>query len=145
MKVVWRQHTLNDTSHFTICHSKFVIKNISTLVYLEENLNLKNELLKYYFCEIKDFIIKNHIWRYIENFGHQNPSKKPSLLSMLPHHITIDLLFIKKHYVKVHGVHIHWLWIVTSFWVLLWKSIMLWLLRNYPWNSYNVIILYITL
>jgi hypothetical protein len=41
---------LNHTSHFTSYHSKFVIKNNSTLVYLMENLNLKDELLKYYFC-----------------------------------------------------------------------------------------------
>ncbi len=35
---------------------------------------------------------------------------------------------------------IHWLWTVTSFWVPLWKLIMLWLFKYYPWNSYSVII-----
>jgi hypothetical protein len=49
VKVVWKQDTLNHASHFTSYHLKFIIKNISTLVYLMENLNFKNDLLKYYF------------------------------------------------------------------------------------------------
>jgi hypothetical protein len=48
-KVVWRQDTLNHISHFTRNHLKFIIKVFSTLVYLMENLNLKDKLLKYYF------------------------------------------------------------------------------------------------
>jgi hypothetical protein len=55
----------------------------------------------------KELIRKNHNSKYIENFDHQNPSKKSSLVSTLPHHITIEFLFIKKNYMKVHGVHIH--------------------------------------
>jgi hypothetical protein len=55
-----------------------------------ENLNLKDEVLRYYFCSIKDVTTKNHSTRYIENFGHQNPSKKSSLVSMLQHPITIE-------------------------------------------------------
>jgi hypothetical protein len=55
-----------------------------------ENLNLKDELLNYYFHFVKDFIKKNLNSRYIENFGHQNLSKKSSLVSMLLHHITVE-------------------------------------------------------
>jgi hypothetical protein len=33
---------------------------------------------------------KNHNSRYIEKFGHQNPLKNISLISMLPHHIIIE-------------------------------------------------------
>jgi hypothetical protein len=55
-----------------------------------EKLNLKDELLNYYFHSIKDLIRKNHNSRYVENFGHQNFSKKSFLISMLLHHITIE-------------------------------------------------------
>jgi hypothetical protein len=55
-----------------------------------ENLNLKDELLNYYFHLVKDLIRKNHNSKYIQNFGHQNLSKKSSLVSMLLHHITIE-------------------------------------------------------
>jgi hypothetical protein len=55
-----------------------------------ENLNLKDELLNYYFHLVKDLIKKNQNSRYIEKFGHQNPSKKSSLVLMLLCHITID-------------------------------------------------------
>jgi hypothetical protein len=82
--------TLNHTSHFASYHLKFVIKKIATLVYLMDNLNLKDELLNYYFHSIKDLIRKNHNSRYIKTFGHQNLSKKSSLLSMLLHHITLS-------------------------------------------------------
>jgi hypothetical protein len=64
-----------------------------------ENFNLKDELLNYYFHSINDLIRKNHNSRYIENFGHQNPSKKSSLVSMLLHHITIEYIInLKKLY-----------------------------------------------
>jgi hypothetical protein len=86
---VWKQNTLNHTSHFTSYHLKFIIKKIATLVYLMENLNLKDEVLNYYFHLVKDLIRKNHNSRYIENFGHQKPSKKSSV-SMLFRHITIE-------------------------------------------------------
>ncbi len=33
---------------------------------------------------------KNHNSKYIGKFGHQNPFKKSSLISMLPHHIIIE-------------------------------------------------------
>jgi hypothetical protein len=55
-----------------------------------ENLNLKDDVLNYYFHLVKDLIRKNHNSRYIENFGHQNPSKKSFLVLMLLHHITIE-------------------------------------------------------
>ncbi len=55
-----------------------------------ENLNLKDELLNYYFHFEKDLIRKNHNSRYIEKFDHQNLSKKSSLVLMLLHHITIE-------------------------------------------------------
>jgi hypothetical protein len=55
-----------------------------------ENLNLKDELLNYYFHSVKDLRRKHHNSRYIENFGHQNLYKKFALVSMLLHHITIE-------------------------------------------------------
>jgi hypothetical protein len=56
-----------------------------------ENFNLKYELLKYYFHSVKDLIRKNHNSKYRrKKIGHQNPSKKSSLVSMLLHHITIE-------------------------------------------------------
>jgi hypothetical protein len=55
-----------------------------------ENLNLIDKILNYYFHLVRDLIRKNHNSRYIETFGHQNRSKKSSLVSMLLHHITID-------------------------------------------------------
>jgi hypothetical protein len=58
-----------------------------------ENLNLKYELLNYFF----HLMGKTHNSKYIEKFGHQNPLKKSSLVSMLPHHIIIVPYSIKKH------------------------------------------------
>jgi hypothetical protein len=84
-----------------------------------ENLNLKDELLNYYFHLVKDLIRKNQNSRYIENFGHQNLSKKSSLVSTFYIILPLIPLLIKKHYMKVHGVHTHQLWIVTNFWVLI--------------------------
>jgi hypothetical protein len=55
-----------------------------------ENLNLKNELLNYYFHSVKDLIKKNNNSKYIKKFGHQNPFKMSSLVSILLHHITIE-------------------------------------------------------
>jgi hypothetical protein len=55
-----------------------------------ENINLKNELLNYYFHQVKDLIKKHHNSNYIEIFYHQNPSKKSSLASMVSHHIAIE-------------------------------------------------------
>jgi len=55
-----------------------------------DNLNLEDELLNYYFHSVNDLIRKNHNSRYIKKIGHQNPSKKSSLVSMLLHHITIE-------------------------------------------------------
>jgi hypothetical protein len=56
------------------------------------------------------------------------------------------LYSLKKHYMKVHlGVHTHWLWTITCFWIFLWKFSILWWFKKYSWNLYNVIILYITL
>jgi hypothetical protein len=56
-----RQNTLNHTSHFTSYHLKLIIKKITTLVYLMENLNLKDEFLNYYFYSVKDLIKKTII------------------------------------------------------------------------------------
>jgi hypothetical protein len=49
------------TRHFTSYHLKFSIKKIATLVYLMDNLNLKDELLNYYFHSINDLIRKTII------------------------------------------------------------------------------------
>jgi len=46
---------------------------------------------------------------------------------------------------KVHEVHIHQLWTITNFLVLLKRSIMLWQSKNYSKTSYNVIIVDITM
>jgi hypothetical protein len=76
-----------------------LLKN-STLIYFMENLDLKIELvLNYYFLQIKDLTKKFKV--------HRNPSKKSSLVSMLPIILPFNPLFIKNHYMKVHGVHIH--------------------------------------
>jgi hypothetical protein len=72
-----------------------------------ETLNLRNELLNYYFHLIKDLLKKNHNSRYIENFDYQNPSKTSSLISMLSHHITIECFTHQKNKIKVHGIHTH--------------------------------------
>jgi hypothetical protein len=85
-----KQNTLNHINHFTSYNYKFIINVFSTLNYIMENLNLKDEFLNYYFCWIKDLIRKNHNSSYIDNFDHQNPSKNSSLISMLSHHITIE-------------------------------------------------------
>jgi hypothetical protein len=54
-------------------------------------------------------------------------------------------LFSKNHCMKIHEVHIHWLWIIVGFWIFLKKSIMLWQFKNYSKNLYIVIVIYITL
>jgi hypothetical protein len=127
---VGRKNNLNHTIHFTSDHSKFNIKKISTLVYLMETLNLKDEHLKYYFRKIKNLIWKNHNSKYIIFL----------IIKILPNHpwyqcyhimLSLNPKLTKGHYMKVDGVHIHWLWIATSFWVLVWKSMILWLLKNW--------------
>jgi hypothetical protein len=67
-----------------------LLKKLHPRFTLWRTQNLKDELPNYYFHLVKELIRKNHNSRYIENFGHQNPSKKSSLVSMLLHHITID-------------------------------------------------------
>jgi type IV secretory pathway VirB3-like protein len=103
---------LNHTSHFTSYHLKFIIEKIATLVYLIENLNLKYELLNYYFHLVKDLIRKNHNSRYIEILVTKTFSKNPPSYQCYYMISPLIPLLIKKHYMKVHGVHIHQLWIV---------------------------------
>jgi hypothetical protein len=82
-----------------------------------ENLNLKYEFLNYNFHSIKDLIRKNHNSKYIKKFGHQNPSKFFFWYQCYYIILPLNPLLIKNHYMKVHGVHIHSLWIIIGFWV----------------------------
>jgi hypothetical protein len=104
-----------------------------------ENLNLKYELPNYYFHKRKDLMGKNHNSKYIKKFDHRNPPKNSSIISMLPQHIIIEYFNYYKHYLKVHEVHIHWLWTITYFWVFFKKSIMLWQFKKYSKYSCNVL------
>jgi len=81
---------LNHTSHFTSFQLKFIVKNIATLVYLMENINLKNELLNYYFHSIKDSIKKTIIQATWKILVTKTLPKMSSLVSLLLHHITIE-------------------------------------------------------
>ncbi len=82
---MWRQHTLNQTSHFTSYYLKEF--NLS-LPYGE--LKFERQTFKILLLLNKDLIRKNHNWRYIKKIGHQNPPKMSSLVSMLSHHIAIE-------------------------------------------------------
>jgi len=73
-----------------------------------ENLNLKDELLNYYFCSIKDLIKKKTIiqgtWKILVT---KTLSKCPPWYQCYYIILPLSPLLIKKHYMKVHGVHAH--------------------------------------
>jgi hypothetical protein len=84
------QDTLNHTSHLNY-HLKFIIKknHKPSLPYGE--FKFERWVSKLLFLFSKRLNKKeNHNSKYIENFHHQNPFKKSSLISMLYHHITIE-------------------------------------------------------
>jgi hypothetical protein len=79
---------------------------------------------------------KNHNSRYIEKFGLQNPLKKFSLVSILPHHIIIEFLFNKFYSIKniiwrcMKFIFIDY-GLLQVFFVLFKKSIILSQFKNY--------------
>ncbi len=72
-----------------------------------ENLNLKAEILKYYFPSIKNLTKKTIIQGTLKKIIIKILPK--TLPSYQCYHTILPLgpLLIKEHYVKVHGVHIH--------------------------------------
>jgi hypothetical protein len=103
--------------------------------------NLKNEHPNYYFQWIDD-LIRTHRLKYKKKIW----SSKSFQKVLLDSNVTISYyhcpLFIKGHYMKMHSIHIHWLWTMIGFLKLFYNSIMLWQFKNYLWNSCNVIISY---
>jgi len=84
---------------------------------------------------------KNHNSRYIENFGHQNLSKKISLILMFLHQITIEsFTHYKTLYEEVWSLY-SLIMDCYKFLSILLKVHYIMTIKKYPWNSYNVIIL----
>lgn len=107
IKVMWKQNTF-----IKVIIKHTLIKKHSTLIYVLEILNLKNEFLNYYFHWIKYLTRKTHNSIYIEKLIIKIFSKSAPWYQC--HHIILllSLLFLKIYHMKMHWVHTHWFKIV---------------------------------